>query len=493
MNSIAEPTRDATGYDDEIDLMDLMQSLWNQRGLIVGITMACILGIGSIQLALYSVPTSQTVNLSVLFPFKGAEDGTYPDGSPFLLKDLTTNQNLLRAIDTAGLDISADELKQALTAAPGNELTTTLEGALQTLRSDSKTGPERLAMLDQTLAELTANANKTAELKLNTHQINLSTAQAERLLLAVLDSWAEVAGRDYGVSAAKIALPLQPFSWERDTDIAENIDALSRRLANLEQGIRSMRALPGIETTNDGANSIIDLSTRAELLRNAKIAPLRSFIYEYYALLAEDSVSIRIQRDGRIRTLELALDEKNRLLASYDQAFAALVQESPVMSASGDASLTNGPGVDGSFLGEMLKLGEQLGDQALKQTLHTKRISLLEDISTLREELALIQTNRALSFSKTEVNAYIDEQFPRAIAGINALRLDTLDLVAIISQRTLNESQALYQQLGQIEINEGRTFNSKLALQLALATVLGMMLGCLAALIRSAVLKRRID
>lgn len=492
MNALTETPLERPTYDDEIDLMDLFQSLWSQRGLIVGITLGCLLALSTMHLALFSLPSSHSVKLNVIFPFKGAESGTYPDGSPFFLSDLTANRTIMTAIEAIAPGIDANDLARALTVTPGNALTETLEGALEDLRADKKTPAERIDQLDQTLDQLTAVANKTAHLRLDVGQLGLSANQGERLLLAILDNWAVVAARDFGVSAAKIALPLQPFEWDRDTDIAENIDALSRRLTTLEQSIRNLQTLPGIETTTDGTTSIIDLTTQANLLRNAKVSPLRSFIYEYYSLLAEDSVSIRIQRDGRIRTLELALDEKNGLLESYKTAFDGIAGAGPRLSNAGNQPLASGPGVDGSFLAEMLSLGEQLGEKELKQTLQTKQLVLLEDISALQRELSLIQTDRELAFSKQQVNDYIDSQFPSAIAGVNALRLDTIDLVEVISQRTLNERQALYQLLGQREVTQDRIVTTKLSLQVALAGVLGLMIGCLIALIRGAMRKRQL-
>ena len=56
-------------YDDEIDLFELGHSLWRQRGLIAGTTMATTLMVAVVHLGLFSLPESHYIEQDVLFTF----------------------------------------------------------------------------------------------------------------------------------------------------------------------------------------------------------------------------------------------------------------------------------------------------------------------------------------------------------------------------------------------------------------------------------------
>jgi len=491
LNSNTQIVEPATFHDDEIDLFELVHSLWRQRGLIVGFVIAAVLAIGSFHLSALGIPSAKILQSEVLFTFSGAENGKYPDGTPFLHKDLLSNDILIRTIANTSIEVPIEKLAQSLSISPGSALVQQTESALNDIRTDDKTPSDLIEELESRLGDARSLTNKTAILQLDLTQAGLSEEQGKKLISQLLERWPQRAAQDFGVTQAKIALPLQPFSWDQDVDIAVNIDALSQRLTTIERSIRSMRTLPGIETTNDGQRSIVDLESRARLLREARLDPLRSFVYHYYALLAQDSITIRIQRDGRIRTLELTIQEKTRLVDSYSDALSELTGMGSRPMGQAQASLEDGPGVDGSFLNEMLKLGEQLGDQQMKQELQNKRLALIEEISTLRQELELIRGVDDLSFTISEVEQYIDNQFPNAVTSVNQLRDEAEVLLAVISERSLSNQQNLYQKLSPIQLAQTGYQPQKLSLQLALAVVLGGMIGCLVALIRTAAFNRR--
>ena len=477
-------------YDDEIDLFELVHSLWRQKGLIAGCVIATVFSVGAFHLSALSIPTPAVLETEILFTFPGAEKGNYPDGTPFLTKDLTSNEVLLRTIQSTGIAVDPTKVAQSLFITPGSSLIQSAEDDLRGIRQNTKTPAEILTEVENRLADTRSLANKSARLRLDLDHAELSGENGSRFISHLLENWAERSERDYGVSTAKVSLPLQAFDWDRGVDIAVNIDALSQQLSTITTSIAGMRRLPGIETTTDGTRTIVDLETRAQLLRD-RVDPLRSFLYHYYAVLAQDSTTIRIQRDSRIRTLELAIQEKTRLIDSYTSALSSLAGLNVRSMEQSQASLQDGPGVDGSFLNEMLKLGEQLGDQEMKQELQRKRLGLIEEISGLRQQLELIRGVEDLQLTTAEVEQYIEEQFPVAIAGVNQLRDDAEALLKVVSERSLNSRQNLYQILKPAELADNGYQPQKVSLQLALAVVLGGMLGCLVALIRSAAFKRR--
>jgi len=477
-------------YDDEIDLFELGHSLWRQRGLIAGTTVATTLMVAVVHLGLFSLPGSHSIDQDVLFTFNGAEQGRYPDGSPFLQADILSNEVITNAIERVGLPQSSDQIAEAILIVPGNDMTAAIQSSLSALRENTKTPAETLQALDEAFIDLRAASQKSATIKLDMTAAEVSAIEGERLVDAILQSWAERSERDYGVTRAQVSLPLQPFEWDRNVDIALNIDALSRRLGLLETSIRQMKSIPGIETSTDGRSSIVDLVAEAELLRNSKIDPFRSFIYQYYAVMADNSIPTRIQRNGRIRTLELEIQDNQRLLQSYNETLDRIGRTPTIPTERVQGSLNSGPGVDGTFLNEMLKLGEELGDQELKRELQRKRLELVERISGLEQELALIEGVEALEFSAEEIDEFIELQFPQVVLGVNDLRERAFELLNTVSERNLMNRKNLYQKLGPARPSQAGYLPSKLNLQIALAVVLGGMIGCLIALIRAASRKR---
>ena len=278
MNTNTQIVEPATFHDDEIDLFELVHSLWRQRGLIVGFVIAAVLAIGSFHLSALGIPSAKILQSEVLFTFSGAENGKYPDGTPFLHKDLVSNDTLTRTIELSGVTATAEDLAQALSITPGSALVQQAENALNEIRSDNKSPADLIAEVESRLGDARSLTNKTAIVQLYLDRAGLSPEQGTRFVSQLIDTWSVRAAQDFGVTKAKIALPLQPFAWDQEVDIAVNIDALSQRLTTIERSIRSMRTLPGIETTNAGQRSIVDLESRARLLREARLDPLRSFV-----------------------------------------------------------------------------------------------------------------------------------------------------------------------------------------------------------------------
>lgn len=155
------------------------------------------------------------------------------------------------------------------------------------------------------------------------------------------------------------------------------------------------------------------------------------------------------------------------------------------------------PSLDQGFLNQMLKLGGQLGDLEMRKTILHKRLDTVEELSRLRQEYQIISgsfKNPDAADSKNTsatLKAYVEQQLPTAGTRINQLQSDVLQMVEVASNRYLGVQADLYDIVASPQIHRsGGVISPRLGIQLALAAILGLMLGIMIALIRSALLKQ---
>ncbi|ALP54423.1 hypothetical protein Tel_15420 [Candidatus Tenderia electrophaga] len=483
-------------YEDEIDLTRLIRAVWNQRGLITGVTLVCILVVGVFNLSQTVLPQDTQVEMAVSFTFNGAEQGKYPDGSPFVLRDITSNAVITKALQRANIDAAGEDVTAALLITPSIPAVTTITQRAEQIANKSSAPETLVAAAEDALRELESMANKTATLRLEIDKLGLSQADAERLLTGLLEVWAEQASRQYGVLITDVSMPTKPFTLDPTLGVATNADSLKELHRQIDQVLTDLRELAGADSLRLDGQTLSDLAAQSRLLDEALISPLRSLIYDNYAVFASQDFSTEMQMNSRLKILSVQIQTKEKLIRSYDDSLA-------VLNPPGGASLTGegannlSPSLDQGFLNQMLKLGGQLGDLEMRKTILQKRLDAVEELSRLRQEYQIISgsfNNSGAAGSKNTsatLKAYVEQQLPMAGARINQLQSDVLQMVEVASNRYLGVQADLYEIVASPQIlRSGGVISPRLGLQLALAAILGLMLGIMIALIRSALLKQ---
>lgn len=479
--------------EDEIDLTRLMRSIWSQRGLVIGLTLLCILLVGIFNLTQSVLPQDSRVDMAVSFTFDGAEQGKYPDGSPFVLRDVAANAVIAQALQTRNIDATVEEVAAALVLTPAMPGITQITHRVEEIANKASSPEALTAAAQKSLQELEAMANKTATLSLQIDDLSLSQAEAERLLTALLEVWAEQATRKYGVLISNVSMPTKPFELDPHLGVATNADALKQLHRQLDQVLKDLSRLAGAESLRVDGVTLSDLKAQSQLLDEALISPLRSLVYDNYAVFASQDFSTEMQMNSRLKILSVQIDTKERLIASYDESLAVLNQPTG-SSLSGDPGNTLSPSLDQGFLNQMLKLGGQLGDLDMRKTILQRRLDAIEELARLRQEYQIIsgslQGEQASRGDSDTVKRYVEEQLPLAAQRINRLQADVLKMLEVASSRYLGVETDLYNIVTSPQlIRSGGALSPRLGLQLALAAILGLMLGVMVALIRSAFLQ----
>ena len=143
----------------------------------MGFVIAAVLAIGSFHLSALGIPSAKILQSEVLFTFSGAENGKYPDGTPFLHKDLLSNDILIRTIANTSIEVPIEKLAQSLSISPGSALVQQTESALNDIRTDDKTPSDLIEELESRLGDARSLTNKTAILQLDLTQAGLSEEQ----------------------------------------------------------------------------------------------------------------------------------------------------------------------------------------------------------------------------------------------------------------------------------------------------------------------------
>jgi len=86
---------------DEIDLLDLMKSIWSQRGLIVGIMIIAVLAVLSFHFTKASFSTTNSIDYPISISFIKENSFNYPSGVAFSPRDLITSDVLQNTIALA--------------------------------------------------------------------------------------------------------------------------------------------------------------------------------------------------------------------------------------------------------------------------------------------------------------------------------------------------------------------------------------------------------
>ena len=365
---------DATTYDDEISISELIQKLWRKRGLIVFLPLVCA---GLTIAGLLAAKTVGNEQLSFYVELNGIKDAKYPNDTEFSPQDLL-NPNVLNELADAFKteENLADHVRVQFGTPVSSGILLEYQSALA---ANSKAPPEEIARINEQYgSRLSAAAKRGLSINVDYTALGLSKAQGKELLHRLPETWNRVFASEFNIflDTGILSLPRQSGAISLQTTLgAAEAD---QALAIIKTGLETImddarfRSLSYNGKTPGGALADVDL------FRNLYFDPI------FTASFAEVGGLSSVYR----RDLRLQLDELDAQMAELNSRIS-VIQELQQRSSNTQAASNGNSSIRGQI---------QLEGDALGQVVNLSRAASLAEYlqETLDERLKLVSAKAAI-------------------------------------------------------------------------------------------------
>ncbi|MBQ0732183.1 MAG: hypothetical protein KBT75_15890 [Oleispira antarctica] len=479
---------------DEIDLVDLIKSIWSQRGLVLGIMLLVMLAVLSFHSYKASFSTANRIDYPISLSFLADSKPSYPNGTSFSPRDLITGRVLQNAISTSGLELTLESLEKSITVAPSNSLLKKSEDKLSVLLADAKTSEEIRLAAEASLKYLKDAGSGYVTVSLNIQELGVNSQQGSFLLQIVVDEWATLS-LERGLMNVDIARPLVPFTIIEGSNLIDNYDQASNYLNSLTTAVLQLSELSGSSSIVVNRMSIEDVQRRLTALGDRDIGPLREFAYSNSSSLAESDSAIQVRLFARQRLLDLEHARLTKLISSYDLALVQLGSDNQQQQYSGSSnqnSQGNSGQFDQSFLDSLLQLGTRLGAVDTRKQLFERRITAVEELLLLEKEISILLGTSSSNVMKIDPEVILKGALVTIEKDLNEIQQNIGQFVDAIRELTLSSHTQVYSANSAPQVRGGfMELAPRFALFIVLGSILGLFLGIFVALIRSALINSK--
>jgi hypothetical protein len=479
---------------DEIDLLDLIKSIWSQRGLVLGFMLVAILAVLSFHFSKASFSIADRVDYPVSLSFLTDNNLSYPNGISFSPRDLITGAVLQGAIKTSGFKLSLEALENSITVASSNSILSKSEDKLSALLANTKTPDEIRLAAETSLEYLKETGRGYITVSLDLNGLGINAQQGSALLEILVDEWAK-SSLDRGLMNVDIVRPLVAYAVNEGSNLIDNYDQASSYLSSLNLAILQLSKLSGTGSLVVGGMSIEDVQRRLKALGDRDIGPLREFAYSNSSSLANADSAIQVRLFARQRLLNLEHARLTKLISSYDLALEQLGSDSKQQQYSGRASQGsqgNSAQFDQSFLDSLLQLGTKLGAVDTRKQLFDRRIKAVEELLFLEKEMAILLGTSSDKVLKINPSVILKGALVTIQKDLNEVQQNIGQFVDAIRELTIESHTQVYIANSAPQVRGGfMQLAPRFTLFVVLGAILGLFLGVFVALIRSALLKNK--
>lgn len=485
-------------HDDEIDLLDLLKSIWSQRGLVIGCMLIAVLAVLSFHFSKATFSVANRIDYPVSLSFINSSELSYPNGTAFSPRDLVANSVLLQAIEESGLQLALPDLHNALVTQQSNTLLAKGEDKLNSLLTNAKTPEDIRAAAETSLQSLRDLGLGYITLSLDLTSLSLTPQQGAMLLQNVVDVWAKQV-IDRGLMDVTISRPMVAFDAINGNNLIDNYDRASMYLKSLQVAADQLSQQSGMKSLLVNGMTLEDIQRRLNALGDRDIGPLRGFAYNNSALLSKNNSTIEVRLFSRQRLLNLEHERLSKLIASYDLALEQLgssnqqtLGASAQRSQQGQGGQGNSAQFDQSFLDSLLQLGTRLGAVDTRKELFERRINAVEELLSLEKEISILKGTSAESITDLDPKAVLQDALVGIAKNLNDIQQDIAKFIDATRELTIANHTQVYSASSAPQVRGGlMQLAPKFVLMLVLGAVLGLFLGLFIALIRSALLKSK--
>ncbi len=451
-------------YDDEISLTELFGKLWRRRGLIAAAIFFCsLLGILTVLLQSKALESDSYQFIDLV----GIEKNRYPNGSSFSPTDLKSPEVLDQMVKQFDLE-SRQALSRALSVEYGSPLTygviKKFEARLDAAGEDATAIESIITAFD---AELDAAQATTLKVSLNHRDLGVTSAVAEAIVERIPGLWSTLYTTKYRVLQASgldsLSISRASISMDNTAAVLNSRDVLSR----LQSGAETLAQDKRLETlTTESGYNAADLISESDRFRRLFFEPIFTGLFEN-----SDQVSRSF-----VRETQLKIDEISRNINSLDNDINDLKGFQDAGSRgvpSGDVSSSATVQLTDNTLDQVLELSRQASLSSYLTEVLTERRSLQNQRSELFKDIARSQSS---GFS-------VEKEFVEAAEQELQIIVDEyIELVSKAREQQQRAIDSFYIPLG-VPATDKQFLTERWQLIIALSIVLGVMLGCLLALI----------
>lgn len=484
-------------YDDEIDLKDIIIPLWKAkcRILLFGLITATFVLI--YLLSGVALDKSRYVSLQVLFNFQGVETGRYPSGETFSPQELLSSAVLSEVYSNLDSpDFSYDTLVSALHLIPNFNGAKELELVVSALVSKDKglTNSEYRAALSGFTEQLNSQSKKNIILTMDMNLFNGNLKKSSDVLFSIPRIWAEHAIEDRGVLNIS-SPPVTVLNHRLKEDglliqvnvLSDTYDLLSTRVNSLFDTVQTQSISDPVS-----GMSITDLRYKLNVEHKYRISILKELVVKN-GVGVQDVIWFKGFRDARLDKLKRDKSSLDRMVNVYEQALTEFNRQAS--SSKGGDELSNGnnsgtsvyaPQFDEDVINQLLALGSKISDSEYRKTLLQEKINISKQLQKLITEIDFYsyasRSSEAPNIPVKEISNLIEQSF-KELQEIHAV---LVGIVNVANLSYLNNKGELFDFVGTIEEKESSNLSPKVMLQVALAFILGCMIGVVVVFTRRA-------
>jgi hypothetical protein len=396
------------GDRDRISFQPLVDVIWSyRRAMRHGIAAAAVIVLTMLGVLWLRTPTDMFGTMRFRVLFEGADQGKYPNGTPFssaeivatpVLKQVFDANELQRYIDFSGFKASMF----ALESNPGLEL---LSYEYQTKLGDPKLTPVDRARIEDEFKKKRESL-KSADYSLNFRRSEgmrkLPVSLVTKILDATLTEWARQAREQKG--ALKYDIPI--FSnniLQRDVVTREDylvaVDILRTKVSKILFNIDSISEVPGASLARTGQTrlSLAEIRLNLEDLLRFDIEPSISLIMS--SRLSKDPLRAKMYLQDQLRQIVLAREQAQQRIKAVQEPLREYVTQSAGQLGSlvdrRGSQPPNAqsiiPQIGESFLKQLVDLSSTSSDAKYRQELTNRVIEEGLKLATLEKEHSYYQ------------------------------------------------------------------------------------------------------
>ena len=498
----SDSTQPENHYSDEIDLRDIIAPLWKAKFWVVlwGLVFAALIAV--YQLGGVALDRSQNMTAQIHFDFKGAEDGTYPNGTKFSPLELLSGAvigQVYRSLNTS--DFTQEELTQALVITPNFDGADRLESMVTKLVAKDKglsTKDYSDSVAEYTQA-LTSFSKTYVTLSLDMALVNGNNQQATRILNDIPSVWAKQALEDRGVLVTNMASMANLNRSAISEELLVKVNVLADTQTLLSEYIEELIDSTDNLTIKDpqSGQSLADLQHNLQLEDKYRIAILRELVVKHGIGVnnADWYNGFRAARLGKLEREQASLE---RMVAVYEQAISQFNQQQQQMTAGNANPQDNGnatvyaPQYGEDVINTLLQLGSKMADPEYRKELLKQKIELSTQLQQIITEIEFYKADTSASTSSSndeigaeEIAKLIDESFD-SLQGINQA---LSNITKIANENLLDDKGQLYSMVGGQQVKASSNLPTSTLLKIILAFIAGCMLAVVVVLLRRVLFK----
>lgn len=421
---------------DEIDLGDLMLRIWATRVYVVKAVLA-VLALFALYVGVSYLISEKTVRYSQVFDlaFEGLRKGEFPNGSAFMLSDITSPTVLNRVYRQNNLEahgLKIDDFRRSVTIQPYAPDYALIRSKYEARLADKKLTPTDIVELQKQMAnELEAAQSGSLIITLILpEQRSLTSDLAQKILLDIPSAWADRAINEQGVLKPDVPVYSERiFDQKRfeNLDYLLGMDLILNSIELVRNNITSLKEQPNASTLVDDESgfTLVDLDKAIQDVADYDIRQIIDPIKELGISRNPEVVKLYYTR----RLADLQQEQKlwkdraeiiRRVLVGYSSDKGS----SPSAVSSSQSNMV--PQLGDAFLDRLLEVSRQGSDLEFRQKLteevlkyENQSIDIEQQIAEIQRVLATMSNGQSAGQKLRDVYVrVVQEQLPAVLDNL---------------------------------------------------------------------------